>query len=284
MLHLRNRLVNGICFLFLPLFLAQPGLAADLIRINGSGSGLDMMKPLIMAYTKTHPEVDFEMDKPLGSSGAIKALKAAGPDMALTSRPLKSEETAAGLTLRRYGQTPLAIVTNKDVSQKNASTQALVDFYAGKTANWPNGKPVRLVLRPLEDADTKVIRRLSPEMDAAMTSAQARPGMIVAVTDPEAAESIAKTSGALGGAGLTGVIFEQLPLKVMSINGVEPTPETLAKGAYPFAKQLDLVTMATLPEPVKKFLAFVYSREGRGIARSVGVHITAGEESPKWLK
>lgn len=284
MFHLMNRLVNGICFLFLPLFLAQPGLAADLIRLNGSGSGLDMMKPLIAAYTKTHPEVDFEMDKPLGSSGAIKALKAGVLDIALTSRPLKPEESAAGVTLRRYGQTPLAIVTNRDVGQKDVTTRALVDLYAGKTVNWPNGKQVRLVLRPLEDADTKVIRRLSPEMDGAMTSAQARPGMIVAVTDPEAAESIAKTSGALGAAGLTGVIVEKLPLKVMSINGVEPTPETLAKGIYPFAKQLDIVTMATLSEPVKKFLAFVYSREGMGIAHSSGVHITAVEVPPKWLR
>jgi len=285
MLHLSNRIANGICLLFLSLFIAQPGQAADLIRINGSGSGLDMMKPLIAAYTKTHPEVDFGLDKPLGSSGAIKALKAGMLDLAMTSRPLKPEETAAGIILLKYGQTPLAIVTNKDVGKKDINSQELVNFYAGKTANWPDGKPVRLILRPKEDADTKVIRKFSPEMDVAMTSAQAKPGMIVAITDPEAAESIAKTSGALGAAGLTGVIVGQLPLKVMSVNGVEPTPETLANGTYPFAKQLDIVTMgSTLPEPAKKFLTFVYSLEGRGIAHSAGVQITAGEESAKWLK
>ncbi len=283
MLYLGDRPVKGICCLCISLFLAQPGVAAELIRINGSGSGLDMMKPLITAYSKTHPEVDFEMDKPLGSSGALKALKAGVLDIVLTSRALKPQEIAGGATLQKYGQTPLAIVTNKDVSSKDINTQALVNFYAGKTANWPNGRQVRLILRPQEDADTKAIRMLSPEMDGAMTNAQARPGMIVAVTDPEAAESVAKTSGALGAAGLTGVIVGQLPLKVMSLNGVEPTPENLAKGAYPFAKQLDIVTMPTLTEPVKNFLAFVYSREGRAIARSVGV-LTTGEESPKWLK
>lgn len=284
MLHLGNRLVGGFCLLFISLFLAQPGVAAERVRINGSGSGLAMMKPLIAAYTKTHPGVEFEMDKPLGSSGALKALQAGMLDIVLTSRPLKPEEAATGAILHEYGQTPLAIVSNQDVSSKDLTSQALVNFYAGKTLNWPNGRQVRLVLRPREDADTKILRQLSPEMDGAMTSAQARPGMLVAVTDPEAAASIAKTTGALGAAGLTGVIVEQLPLQVMRFNGVEPTPETLATGAYPFAKPLDLVTMPSLPEPAKKFLTFVYSRGGRELAHSVGVQITAGEELPKWLK
>jgi len=280
MLHSRKRLANGICFLVLSLLQARPGLAADVIRINGSGSGLHMMKPLTMAYAKTHPEVEFEMDKPLGSSGAIKALLGGAIDIVLSSRPLKPEETTAGVTLRKYGQTPLAIVTNKDVNKQDITAQELADLYAGKIANWPDGKPVRLILRPVDDADTKLIRKLSPEMDAAMTSAQQRPGMTVAVTDPEAVEDISKTPGALGASGLTGIIVEQQPVNVMSLNGVAPTPETLTRGEYPFVKPLDIVTSGALSEPAKKFLTFVYSQEGQGLAHSAGVQITAGEQSP----
>ncbi len=280
MYNLKRNFVNGACFLVLSLFLARPGLAADVIRINGSGSGLHMLKPLVMTYAKAHPEVIIEMDKPLGSSGAIKALLGGVLDIVVTSRPLKNEETTAGATLQKYGQTPLAMVTNQDVSKKDVTTQELVDLYTGKTTSWPDGKQVRLILRPVEDADTRVIRKLSPEMDGAIDSAQKRPGMTVAVTDPEAVEAIAKTPGSLGASGLTGVIVEQLPLSVMSLNGVEPTPETLANGAYPLSKALDFVTLGTLPEPAKKFLAFVYSQEGRGIAQSAGVQITAGEQSP----
>ncbi len=91
-----------------------------------------------------------------------------------------------------------------------------------------------------------------------MTIAQKQPGMIVAVTDPEASETIAGTPGALGAAGLTGVILEQLPLNVMRLNGVEPTPETLAMGTYPLGKELSFITLGALSEPVRKFLAFVY--------------------------
>lgn len=273
-------LVNNICFLLLSLLLARPALATDLIRINGTGSAMMLMKPLSMAYGKVHPEVEFKLDNPLGSSGAIKALLAGVQDIALSSRDLTPEEASAGANFREYAKTPLAIITNKGVDKNDLTTQELVDIYAGKTMNWPDGKPVRLILRPMEDTDTKLIRKLSPEMDAAMTSAQERRGMTVAVNDSDSVEVIAKTPGALGASGLTVVIVKKLPLNVMSLNLIEPTPETLFNGAYPLAKPLGIVTLGTLPEPAKKFLAFVYSQEGRGIAQANGARVTAGEQSP----
>jgi phosphate transport system substrate-binding protein len=85
--------------------------AADLIRINGSGSALDVLKPLIQAYAKVHPQVTIEMEKPLGSSGAIKALLAGALDIAVSSKPLKPEEVAQGCRGREYGRMPLALVS-----------------------------------------------------------------------------------------------------------------------------------------------------------------------------
>lgn len=282
MIDSRRSFVIRTSFLILALILriGRPSLAADVIRINGSGSGLHMIKPITLAYAKSHPEVHFEMDNPIGSSGSIKALLSGELDIVISSRPLNPQETSAGAILQKYGQTPLAIVTNKDVGKREITTQELVTFYRNRTASWPDGKKVRLVLRPLEDTDTRIIRNLSPEMDAAMTSAQRQPGMIVAVTDPEASETIARTPGALGASGLTGVVVEQLSLNVMKLNGVEPTPETLAKGVYPLGKELNIVTLGALSEPARKFLSFVYSLEGRSIALSAGVWITVGEQSP----
>jgi phosphate transport system substrate-binding protein len=282
MIDSRRSFITRTSFLILILILltGRPSLAADVIRINGSGSGLHMIKPITLAYAKAHPEVQFEMDNPLGSSGSIKALLSGVLDIAISSRPLNPREAASGAILQKYGQTPLAIVTNMDVGKKDITTQELVTFYRNRTANWPDGKKVRLVLRPLEDTDTRIICNLSPEMDTAMTIAQSQPGMIVAVTDPEASETIARTPGALGASGLTGVIVEQFLLNVMKLNGVEPTPETLAKGVYPLGKELNIVTSGALSEPAIKFLSFVYSLEGRSIALSAGVWITVGEQSP----
>ena len=258
------------------LFLAGPPeiSAADTIRINGSGTCLEMIKPLMKAYDKNNRSVSFQMEKPLGSSGAIKALLSGAIDIAIVSRPLNPEETAQGAKLKDFGKTPLAIVTEKKVPIKVISTRELEDIYSGKTVKWPNGETIRIILRPNEDADTKILKTISPGMVEAITKAQHRRGVIIAVTDPESDEAVSKTIGGIGASGLTGIIVGKLPLKVVALNGVRPTRENLANGIYPLSKGISFVTTGKLPDAAAKFLEFIYSNQGRSLAEKTGVWIT----------
>lgn len=255
----------------------RPAGAADEIRINGSGSGVDVVRKLAERYVKKQPNVLFTIRKPMGSSGAMKAVMAGALDLAVTSKPVKPEDAALGAVLLSYGKTPLAVVVEKSVFKSDITTQELEGLYAGKTALWPDGKPVRIVLRPQEDIDTKILRTLSPDMDKAVTASQNRKGMIVAITDPEATEMIARTPGSLGQAGLTGIIDRTLELKTLSLNGVAPTPKNLASGTYPLAKDINFVTKGQPRGAVRKFLDFVFSPEGRSIAAKAGMVVTAGK-------
>ncbi len=276
--HVTGILLSPFSLILLNLlfFAGTPiALAGDTIRINGSGSGLEMMKPLIEGYGKTSRGVSFIMEKPLGSSGAIKALLAGAIDIVVTSKPLKPEEIARGGKLRYFGKTPLAIVTGKNVPLKAISSKELEDTYSGKTTKWPNGETIRIILRPNEDIDTYILKGLSPGMDEAVTKAQRRQGMIIAVTDPESNEVVSKTIGGIGASGLTGVIVGKVPLNILALNGVMPSRKTLADGTYPLAKNINFVTTGKLPHAATKFLAFIYSDKGRAIAEKAGVLITA---------
>jgi phosphate transport system substrate-binding protein len=250
-------------------------LAADPVRINGSGSALDMMKPLVKAYLKANPDASIAMEKPLGSSGALKALLAGALDIVVSSKQLKPEEIAKGAQLKGYGRTPFAIVTEKSVPKQDITTRELEAIFAGTTAKWPNGENIRLILRPKEDIDTHILRGLSPGMDSAVAASQSRPGMIVAVTDPEAYGTVSKTLGGLGATGMTSVITEKLPLNVLSLNGVKPTPKNLANGTYPLFKDIGFVTTPRTTPAALKFLNFVFSPQGRNIAGKAGVLVTA---------
>jgi phosphate transport system substrate-binding protein len=267
----------SITSLFLTvLFFAGPlhVLALDEIRINGSGTCLQMMKPLIEGFSRETRGVSVQMEKPLGSAGAIKALLAGAIDIAAVSRPLKPEEIAQGAKFRDFGKTPLAIVTEKSLPIKNISTRELEDIYSGKTVRWPNGETVRIIMRPNEDADTRIMKSLSPGMIEAITQAQQRRGLMIAVTDPESDEAVIKTRGAIGASGLAGVIAGKLPLNVLTLNGVKSSRENLANGTYPLAKDISFVTTGKLPDAAEKFLSFVYSKKGRSIAEKAGVLIT----------
>ncbi|MBF0328811.1 MAG: substrate-binding domain-containing protein [Nitrospirae bacterium] len=263
-----------LIMLCLQLFATQPvAIAGETIRINGSGSGLDMMMPLMDAYLKSKKGITFEIEKPLGSSGAIKALIAGYLDIAVSSKPLKPEETAQGCKMRYYGKTPLTIVTNATNTKKNIATKELEDIYSGLTRKWPNGDTIRPVLRPVEDIDTKILKGFSPGMAEAINKANVQRGMIIAVTDPESNDAVAKTIGSIGASGLTGVLTGKWKLNVLSLNGVMPSTKTLSDGSYPLAKEVNFVVTEKLSEAATKFLNFIYSEKGRAIAEKSGVFV-----------
>lgn len=276
-----KRLVPFICGFSFAVLASGTGLAADAISINGSGSALDMMKPMIAAFQKANRNVQINMDKPLGSSGAVKALLAGALDLVVSSKPLKPEEAAKGARLQPYGKTPLVIITEKNLRKANITTTELEDIYLGKSAVWPNGEVIRLVMRPTEDVDSKIISTLSPGMAAAMRAAHSRPGMLVAVTDPEAYTAISKSPGGLGATGLTSIIVEKLPVNSMTLNGVAPSLQALGKGTYPLSKEISIVTTQKTSPAAQKLISFMLSPKGRSIAEKAGVLVTAGQTSSR---
>ena len=62
----------------LSLFASFTAASAETIRLNGTGSGLVPMKPLITAFQKENKGVAFALEKSLGSSASIKAVAKKG--------------------------------------------------------------------------------------------------------------------------------------------------------------------------------------------------------------
>lgn len=270
-----NCLLLKLFFLILInlLLFAYPSnsLAWDKIRVNGSGTCMAMMKPLMEAYGNANNHILFKMEKSLGSSGAIKALLAGAIDIAVVSRPLKPDEINHGLRSRHYGKTPLVIVTGKKVPLQTITTGEIEDIYSGKTAKWSNGETIRIILRPIEETDTKIMRGLSPGMAEAIARAHHRRGMRIAMTDSESIEAVSGTTGAIGVSTLIHVLVGQFPVNVLALNGVKPDRSNQANRSYPLFKDIIFVTTSQTSGATEKFLNFVYSRKGRSIAEKNGV-------------
>lgn len=249
--------------------------ALEVVRINGSGATLDIVETLAKEYRKQHPAVRFVIEKPLGSSGAIKALLAGALDVAVSSKVLKPGEATRGAQSKDYGKLPFAVVTAGNVGKKEITVRELEDIYAGKITRWPDGQTIRLILRPLDDIDTGILAGLSPGLEKALLEAHKKPGMMLAVTDPEANEAIAKTPGGFGTAALCCAQAYKGRLKPLALNGKEASAKGVADGSYPLAKDLRFVTTKNLSPAALGFLRFVYSPKGRAIACREGVVVTA---------
>ena len=266
--------------LFLAGLISASANSADLvaparIRIGGSGGALATMQILGKTFTKTHPNVSVVVVPSLGSGGGIKAMLAGAIDLAISGRALKDTERAQGALATEYARTPFVFATGMRNSVSAITTHELVKIYTGETRTWPDGKPLRLVLRPENESDMDIVKSLSPKMNQAVKTALAREGMIMAMTDQDSADNLENIPGAIGTTTLAQIISEQRALKPLTLNGATPSLAALAEGTYPYFKPLFMVTRPK-PNPVTQaFSSFVRSAEGRQILAKNGQSTTS---------
>ncbi len=263
--HRWNRLVTVIVLL-----LMACAAAAQEMKIGGSGTALGTIQLLADAFAKQAPGFRATMVPNLGSSGGIKALAAGAIDLAGTSRPMKADERALGLTETEYGRTPFVFAVSVKSKVTAISIPQLAEIYAGKMTNWPDGNPIRIVLRPVGDIDTEIVKSMSTELGRALSVAQQRRGVAFSITDQDAANDIERIAGAIGPSSLALIAAEQRALRPLKLDGVDPTPANIASGAYPYYKRLFLVTGAKSPAAAQRFIKFTQSPAGRKILAQSG--------------
>jgi phosphate transport system substrate-binding protein len=258
--------------------LLTPSLEAQTIKIGGTGGALGTIGVLAEAFKKSHPEAKVIVVPGLGSGGARKALLGGAIDIAVTSKAGKDTEKLDGAVAALLGRTPFVFTTSKKNPADALTTQELVDIWNGKATAWPDGSRLRLILRPENDSDTDALKRISPALDKAVKSALSREGMKIAITDAESADAVEAIRGALGTSTLALLISEKRPLKALSLNGVTPSPKTIANGSYPLFKSIYVVTAAKPSELTAEFMRFLRSPSGREIVAQLGHWL--GDASP----
>ena len=211
--------------------------------------------------------------------GAIKAVIAGAIDIGLSSSPLKSKKREADSAAAIFARTPFVLVTSRTEEETRMTTSDLIYIYSGIQTTWPDGAPIRLVLRPESDSDWDVLARISPEFERSLVEAASRRGLPVGFTDQEAMTMVEKLPSGLGTASLTAVIAEKRALRAITIDGVAPTLDNLANGSHPLEKSLYLVTRTSPRDLARRFIAFLRSEEGARMLTETGNLMVASANS-----
>lgn len=263
---------GSLLVLLLGLGWAMTAGAAETIRLNGTGAGISLVQKLVEVYNRQQDVYRVEIHLPVtGSSGGIRAVMHGGLDISISARGLKDKEKAAGLSESPLARTPLVIAVpagNQQVS--DMTLDKLVDIYSGKAVRWPDGSRLRLVVRPHGDTDNTLLRALSAEMDRAVDQALSRPGMSVAMTDHDSADMIHSIEGAIGTTLLALVVAEQRPLKVLSLQGVQPGIASMRDGSYPLFKTFRVILPQNPGASTRSFVTFLHSEQGHAIIEANG--------------
>lgn len=249
-----------------------PGVWAqeNVLKVGGTGTTLGTMQLLGKAFEQANPGVSVNVLASLGSAGGIRAAVGGAIDIGLSARPLTDNEVRQGAVALEYGRSPLALTVSRSLAVTGITTAQLIDVYAGKTDRWPDGTLIRLIGRPATEVSTILLKMVSPQMSDAVTAAGKRPGMLFALTDQETTESIGKIPGSIGVTALCELITANPQLKALALDGVTPSPATIADGSYPVYYRLYLVTGAKPDARAERFIAFVQSEAGKRILTDTG--------------
>lgn len=263
-------IVSFLCLASTVFVVPHAALGASTLNIGGTGAALGTIRILAAAYDAAHPEVRVEVAHSLGSGGGIRATLAGAVDIGLSSRPLKPAEIEKGAREIAYAKSPFVLVTNKKRNGIDISSDRIVGIFSGMRTTWQDGTQVRIILRPKDDSDYKLLMKNFSGIGESLAKAQAQQSIPIAYTDQEAMDLAESIEGSLTTATYTAVLAENRSLSPVAIDGVAPSLENLASGSYKISKTMRFVLGPNVSVTAQDFIRFVESSVGAEILRRTG--------------
>ena len=244
--------------------------AAAHVAVGGTGASLAYLEAASAQFS-AETGIAVTVVPGLGSSGANRAVAQGALDVSISGRPLKDEETAAGLVGAPVFATAFGLFTSSDAAIDVAS-EDIWQLYG--SAGMPNpyfgGEVVRIVLRPESDSDQAYAKEAFENFADAYEAVRATPGVPVAMTDQDNADLAESMENSLTTGTLLQMISEERTLRPIAIDGVLPSPAAVADGSYPYFKVFHAVHGADPSEDARAFVAFIRSEAGAALAEELG--------------
>lgn len=238
-------------------------------RIGGAGAAIGTMNSALAALALLGQEVPTRVVSQLGTVGSLRAVEQGALDMAMISRPLQVDERMRGLQAWEYGRTPFALATS--MSGVSGLTRArLAEMIDDPRATWPDGTPVRLVLRPKSDGDYVLLASMGPLVELALERANARTGMVIAITDQEAVDAVVRLRGGLGAFGLSLLRSGPQNLVPLALDGVAPTVANVENASYRIVNRMHVATLGAPAGMALELVRFLQSPDGLLLLAQLG--------------
>ncbi|NLI76827.1 MAG: hypothetical protein GX442_10345 [Candidatus Riflebacteria bacterium] len=254
---------SSVIALALSFWLLAIAAGAQLSYEGSSSIGTALLPELATAFTASSG-IAFGEIRATSSNQGFVAARDGKAVLGGLSRLLTKEELDSGLTNRPIGYDALVVYVNGQNPVASLTLGQVKDIFAGTVTNWqavggPDLPIVTLVRQGDEGGVMGQFREVVMEGAPLATPAFAFP------THQENIEYVASNPAAITFAALAG---DRGLTRVVAIDGILPSLETLSLGQYPLGRPFTLVYRDDPKNAdLAKFLDFVFSREGQAIVR-----------------
>ncbi len=231
-------------------------------------AGSTTMQPLAAklseAFRRQHPQVIFDIAAG-GTVVGIQAVHDGTTDIGMASRQLSPEE-AEGIKIYVVCIDALAIANHPDNPVSSITRTQLQDIYMGKIRNWKELGGNDLEIIPIQREVSSGTRGAFDDLALGKQEAGSA-SLQTVITAGDMAEAVASQPAAIGYLGFGNL---ESNIKILKIDGVLPSQETIRDGTYPLYRQLSLLTAPTSQPLAMDFIAFVLSPEGQAYVEEFG--------------
>ncbi len=248
---------------------AAPSESADLtgsVSTDGSTSMESVIGALGEAFTEANVKVTFTYN-PTGSSAGIQAVQEGRCDIGLSSRALKDEEKASGLTETVLAYDGIAMIVNPANTVEDLTVEQIAAIYTGEITNWSEvgGEDAEIVLigREAGSGTRSGFEEITGTEDACKYRQEL-------TSTGDVITAVAQNPGAIGYASLASV---KDTVKALKVDGVTPSEETVKDGSYKIQRPFVLATKdgVELSETAQAFFDYITSGEANEIIIAAGV-------------
>ncbi|MEL6492082.1 MAG: substrate-binding domain-containing protein [Cyanobacteria bacterium J06621_3] len=232
------------------------------LNVGGSSEAYEVLEQLAESYMYTTDSAEFAFYPPSQTSGGLQGVKTNTLDIGGVSRKLADAESKDGLRYVPLVEVPLVMVVHESVTGiTDITADQIKAIYSGEISNWQEigGPNAEINLFDLtEDENEKQVLRQTYLGE----TLEVTPKAIVFAEDDELVESASATDFSIAAVPLEDELSE-LPLTVLSIDGVEPSIENSQAGDYMMTLPLGMVVSPKPSPATESFIAFVTGEAGQ---------------------
>ena len=235
------------------------------VSTDGSTSMEKVIGALGEKFMADNSGVNFTYN-PTGSGSGITAVSEGRCDIGLSSRNLKDEEVQSGLKATVLALDGIAIIVNPENDVADLSLEDIAKIYTGEITNWSEvgGKDAGIVLigREAGSGTRDGFESITDTKDACQYRQEL-------TSTGDVITAVSQNPDAIGYVSLASV---KDSVKVVSVDGITPTEETVKDGTYAIQRPFILVTKEgeTLSAAAQAFFDYVTSPEAAEIIAAAG--------------
>lgn len=201
-----------------------------------------------------------------GSGTGIQATLEGRCDIGLSSRSLKDKEKAKGLKETVLAYDGIAVIVNPENKINDLDLKTIEKIYTGEITNWNelggDNSEIVLIGREAGSGTRDGFESITDTKDKCRYRQEL-------ISTGDVITTIANNPNAIGYASLASV---KEGVKVLSIEGIIPTEETVKDGSYVIQRPFVLVTKSnnSLSDNAQKFFDYITSEKAADIISAAG--------------